>query len=244
MKIVLASAPVKTGDVTYNLQQMTTTLAAHSGKADLVVFGESVLQGFDCLCWDYARDSQVAVSLTDKPIRQLQAAARENRIGVAFGFVQHQENHLYSSHLFLGADGTMVNLFHRVSQGWKEYTRTDDHYREGERFQVFSYGGKTFATGLCGDLWTEGRPEEMRRLNPDIVLWPVWCDYNAQEWNGEIKQEYAAQAELCGKTVLLVNPYCADDTPNCAEGGSACFRGGKIIQELPAGKMGYLIVEI
>lgn len=243
MKIVLACAPVKTGDISYNLQQITATMAAYSGKADVLVFGESVLQGFDCLCWDYARDQQVAVALTDPPIRQLQKAARENHIAVAFGFVQRQGECLYSSHLFLGADGEIVDLFHRVSLGWKEYDKTDDHYREGEGFHRFTYSGKTFATGLCGDLWTEGRPEEMRRLDADVVLWPVWCDYSPQEWNGETKQEYAAQAALCGHDVLLVNPFCID-AADCAQGGSVWFQNGTIAQELPAGKEGYLTVEL
>lgn len=225
MKIVLACAPVRTGDVTYNLQQITAAMAFHKGKADVLVFGESVLQGFDCLCWDYARDFQVGVALTDPPIRQLQKVARENRIAVSFGFIQRQEDHLYSSHLFLGADGEIVDLFHRVSLGWKEYDKTDDHYREGECFHIFSYGGKTFATGLCGDLW------------------PVWCDYTPQEWNGETKQEYAAQAALCGRNVLLVNPFCID-AADCAQGGSVWFQNGTIVQELPAGKPGYLTIEI
>lgn len=244
MKIVLACAPVRTGDVTYNLQQITAAMASHRGKADVLVFGESVLQGFDCLRWEYARDRQVAVALTDPPIRQLQQAARENRIAVSFGFIRRQGECLYSSQLFLGDDGEIVDLFHRVSLGWKEYDKTDDHYREGECFHTFSYGGKTFATGLCGDLWTEGRPEEMRRLNPDIVLWPVWCDYSPQEWNGETKQEYAAQAALCGRNVLLVNPFCIDVAEDCAQGGSVWFRDGRISQELSAEKPGYLTIEI
>ena len=88
----------------------------------------------------------------------------------------------------------------------KEYRKTDAHYREGTHFEKFTYGGKTFAIGLCGDLWTDGRPEEMHALDADVVLWPVWCDYRADEWNSTIKREYAEQAEKCGRRVLLINP--------------------------------------
>ena len=150
---------------------------------------------------------------------------------------------LYSSQIFIGSDGEIVTVFHRVSIGWKEYDKTDDHYREGKHFEKFCYGGKSFAIGLCGDLWTDGRPEEMKALNSDVVLWPVWCDYKADEWN--IKHEYAEQAALCGDSVLLVNPCCADpDAPDVASGGLAYFRNGRIVSELSAGNSGTMIVEV
>lgn len=44
-----------------------------------------------------------------------------------------------------------IDLFHRVSIGWKEYTQTDGHYCEGKHFNAFEYEGKRFAVALCGD---------------------------------------------------------------------------------------------
>ena len=113
------------------------------------------------------------------------------------------------------------------------------------RLKAFRYAGKTFATALCGDLWTDGRPEEMNALNADVVLWPVWCDYTADEWNASARHEYAAQAALCGRNVLLVNPYCAD--PNAesrAAGAAACFRSGSIQTDRLAGSPGTLLVQV
>ena len=73
----------------------------------------------------------------------------------------------------------------------------------------------------------------------------MWCDYPSADWNGPVKQEYAAQAALCGETVLFVNPYCADpDAPDAASGGSACFQAGSILSERPAGAPGTLFLEI
>ena len=245
MKIALASAPVKTGNIEFNMASMIAATRDACGKADVITFGESVLQGFDSLCWDYEKDKQMAVSLTDAPIQKMREAAKENGIAVSFGFVERGKNVLYSSQIFIGADGEIVDVFHRVSIGWKEYTKTDDHYREGDFFKRFEYGGKTFAVGLCGDLWTDGRPEEMKALNADIVLWPVWCDYAAEEWNTTTKYEYAEQAQLCGDHVLFVNPFCADDTEgDAAAGGAAYFHNGRIVDEAPSGESGILIVEI
>lgn len=245
MKIALASAPVKNRNIPFNLQTMADVMENLKDKADIVLFGESVLQGFYSLCWDYETDKGTAVALTDAPIQKMRRAAEKNRIAVSFGFIEHKENLLYSSQIFIGADGSIVNLFRRVSVGWKEYTKTDDHYREGMGFEKFSYGGKTFSTGLCGDLWTDGRPEEMKALNPEVVLWPVWCDYKVNEWNTEAKSEYAEQAALCGSCVLLANPFCADpELPDTAAGGAVYFKDGGIAAELPAGKAGHLIVPV
>ena len=245
MKIALAGKPVIDGDTQFNKNQIIQTIEECRGKADLVLFGETVLQGFNSLVWDYAADGRVAVSCDDNVILQIRAAARQNGVAVCFGYIESCGGGLFSSQIFIGSSGEVVNNFRRVSVGWKDYRLTDGHYREGDGFQAFSYGGKKFAVGLCGDLWTEGRPEEMRALGADIVLWPVWCDYAAAEWNEVKKNEYAAQAARCGGRVLLVNPFCADEgVSDGAAGGAAYFSGGEIVAEMPAGSAGILIVEV
>ena len=245
MKIALASAPVKNRNIEFNMQEMIDAMNKASGQAEVILFGESVLQGFDCLCWDYETDKHMAVALTDAHIQRMRKAAKQYGIAVSFGFIERIDDILYSSQIFIGSDGEIVTVFHRVSIGWKEFSKTDNHYQEGKNFEKFCYGGNSFAIGLCGDLWTDDRPEEMKALNADVVLWPVWCDYKADEWNDSIKYEYAEQAGLSGDCVLLVNPYCADpDAPDVASGGLAYFRNGSIVSELSAGNSGTMIVEV
>lgn len=187
----------------------------------------------------------MAVSLTDTPIQRMCEAAKQYCVAISFGFIERINDILYSSQIFIGSDGEIATVFHRVSIGWKEYDKTDDHYREGQHLEKFCYGGKSFAIGLCGDLWTDGRPEEMNALNADVVLWPVWCDYNADEWNSSIKHEYAEQAGLCGECVLLVNPYCADTAEtDAAAGGVIYFKHGSVAADMPSGNRGAIIVEI
>lgn len=170
MKIALSSAPVKNKDIPHNLAAMTAALVqAAADGADLVVFGESTLQGFDCLCWSYAADRDVALPLDSAPIRQLQDAARKYAAAISFGFIERDGDALYSSCAFIGADGEIIHRFRRVSIGWKDYRKTDAHYREGTHFEKFTYGGKTFAIGLCGDLWTDGRPKKCAHSMP------MWC---------------------------------------------------------------------
>lgn len=137
MRLALASQPVRNGDVAWNVRCMEDVLRACSGRADTVVFGESVLQGFDCLRWDYACDCTVAAAWTDEPVRHLQAAARENGAAVSFGMIERAADGLYSSQVFLGADGRLIDVFRRVSVGWKDVRRTDGHYREGDGSTCF-----------------------------------------------------------------------------------------------------------
>lgn len=245
MEIVLASAPILNQQADLNLQTMIRCIREHKGKADLILFGESVLQGFDCLRWDHEKDLHTAVALTDAPITAMRAVAKENAIAVSFGFIERCSDLLYSSQLFIGANGEIADIFHRVSPGWKPPEITDAHYCEGKRFHAFSYGGKRIATALCGDLWTPGKPEEIKALGADIVLWPVWCDYDAAEWNTGVKLEYAQQAALCGTDVLLVNPFCADcEKEERAAGSCAHFQNGVICKEQPSGIPGSLIINI
>ena len=245
MKIALASAPVIDREIEKNKAAMLRDIERCSGKADLVLFGESVLQGFNSLCWQYETDRQMAVSQQDDAVRELREAAKRCQIAVSFGYIEKAGEALYSSQMVAGPSGEILYHYRRVSVGWKEYKRTDAHYREGAHFGTFCFQGKKVSVALCGDLWTEGRPAEMRSLHADLVLWPVWCDFPADEWNQTVKYEYARQAALCGERVLFVNPYCA--TPGLtdgAAGGAAYFRGGQIVKEAPAGHSGILIVEV
>ena len=127
MKIVLASAAVKNRDVEFNTQAMIKCMANVCSDADLIVFGESVMQGFDCLTWDYETDKHIAVSICDPMIRKMQEAAKQYNMAVCFGFIERCDDALYSSQIFIASNGEIVKLFHRVSVGWKEFYKTDEH---------------------------------------------------------------------------------------------------------------------
>ncbi|MBE6944682.1 MAG: carbon-nitrogen hydrolase family protein [Ruminococcaceae bacterium] len=246
MRIALAAMPVIDRDIPHNVEVICRTAMTFAGKADLILFGESVLQGFEAFTWDYSIDRQLAVSVDSPMLDPIRSAAKDGDLAISFGYLEQSGDLLYSSQLVIDETGATRHNFHRVSMGWKEPT-ADHHYVEGECFSPFTYRGKTFAIGLCGDLWTPCRPEEMLALHPDIVLWPVYCDYPAEEWNTRIVQEYAEQAKLCGRNVLLVNPVCLTPNPeglDRASGGAVWFQDGQIRQKLPAGGEGVLLVEV
>jgi len=236
MNVALAAVGFRTGDIDYNKNRIIDALKKYSKVNDLVVFGETFLQGFDCLCWDFEKDKDVALEQHSAVIDEIRDAARSCGTAVSFGYVERDGDSLFSSQLTIGAEGEVVDNFRRVSKGWKEPV-ADHHYREGEGFHVFSLNGKSIAIGLCGDLWYDDNVRAMRALDADVVLWPVYTDFDFAAWNESIKLEYAEQAKGFGECVLLVNSVCLEsDVPEIARGGAACFHDGRIVCEVSAGK--------
>ena len=97
--------------------------------------------------------------------------------------------------------------------------------------------GERTVVGLCGDLWFDENVMKIKSLSPDVIFWPVYTDFNCNEWNESMKYEYAEQAGKVGGKVLYVNSYCKDrDGDEIARGGSVFFHDGVIIKEIPSGK--------
>ncbi|MGF3115072.1 carbon-nitrogen hydrolase family protein [Facklamia sp. P13064] len=244
MKVALAAVGFITNDTEYNKNKMIEVLKKYSEEADLVLFGESYLQGFECLDWNYQKDNKVALTQDSDLIRQIGFIAKEYQTAVSFGYIEKDGDKIYSSQLTLDKNGNALNNFRRVSTGWKEKI-ADCHYVEGKGFSQFDYLGKTFSVGLCGDLWEEQNCLALKNLNTDIILWPVYTDFNFREWNTKIKQEYSEQSFKCGDKVLYVNSYCLDgEGYEIARGGAVFFEKGKIVSEVPAGKESVLIVNV
>lgn len=104
---------------------------------------------------------------------------------------------------------------------------------------------KKITVGLCGDFWYDENIEVAKQLHPDIVFWPVYTDFNYNEWNNSAKLEYAEQAGLIDGKVLYVNSVCLDkEGDEIARGGAVLFVDGRIEKEVPAGQENVLLVEV
>lgn len=235
MQIALASYECINNDTDFNLRQIERALQAAPGAA-LVCFGEAFLQGFDAFSWDYARDRGVAVAQDNEIFRNLRALSIKYNTGLAFGYLERAGEALYSSYAVI-LDGRLACNYRRLSRGWKEYRRTDEHYREGERVCSFSLGGHEITIALCGDLWD--MPERFR--SDDLVLWPVYCEYTPDEWQRSAGAEYASQASKVCPRVLMVNSICKAE--GCY-GGAFDFCRGHIAAALPHAHEALLLAEI
>lgn len=237
MKIALASARIVDRDINYNLSQMERYMKeAKSNGADLVCFGEAFLQGFNALSWRYEEDRKIALSSFSQEFMQIKTLTIKIGIDVLFGYNELEEDTLYSSCAMI-AHGEIIHNYRRISKGWKEYSKTDEHYKEGSLVEAFEYKGKKCVIGLCGDLWDY--PQRFA-LGEDLLFWPVYVCWTKEEWENGGKLEYAEQAKLCCKDTLYINSICDDN----AFGGAALFLDGKIQIELPILNEGLLYVTL
>lgn len=237
MKIALASARIVNRDISYNLSQMEYCIAdAQQKGAELVCFGETFLQGFDSLSWRFENDQAMAISTDSNVFAEICHMSIKHGIDVLFGYVELNGGSLYSSCALI-SNGKLHHNYRRISKGWKEYTKTDEHYREGDTVEVFYYKGKKCVIGLCGDLWDY--PERFD-LGEDLLFWPVYTSWTVQEWENSAKTEYAEQANKCCPNALYINSICECD----ALGGAAFFKKGTVRKELPINNEGLLFVEV
>lgn len=209
---------------------------AKAAGADIVCFGEAFLQGFNALSWCYEEDKAIAVSMASPELARIRALTTQIGIDALFGYNELDGDHIYSS-CALVAGGTVLHNYRRISRGWKEYWKTDEHYREGTGAAVFDYRGKKCAIGLCGDLWDY--PDRFS-LGEDILFWPVYVCWTKEEWENGGRDDYAHQAGLCCERTLYINSLCDGD----AFGGALCFLGGTVQAELPIFSEGLLYIEV
>lgn len=241
MKIALCCVKFINGDTRHNVEKIIGLCGNLSGHADMLLFGEAFVQGFDGLTWNYDADTDIAIESDSPEIARIRAAALKNGVAVGLGYMEKACERIYSSFMVIFARGETLCNYRRMSAGWK-VRRADAHYCEGDTPAAFEMNCLRFGVALCGDLWTDGVAERISACRPDVMLWPVYTDYDPKVWNTTEKLEYAVRARAYCSRVLLVNSVC--DGNGLARGGGAYFHDGTIAGEAFAGGENVLIVEV
>ncbi len=236
MRIGLVSYRSENRNIAFNMSQIELAMKRSEGKLEMLCFGEAFLQGFDALCWNYDADRETALELSSETIALLKNWTVQYSISLATGYIERDQEKLYSSCVVIG-DGRIIHNYRRISKGWKEYSKTDGHYCEGDQTGTFRLHGKEMMIALCGDLWDF--PGRFRTEH--LLLWPVYVNYTTEEWNSGVLDEYAAQSLLAAGDVLMINPL--DNEPE-NHGGSFHFHHGKTAARIPFDQEGILIVDI
>ncbi|MBQ7223179.1 MAG: carbon-nitrogen hydrolase family protein [Erysipelotrichaceae bacterium] len=235
MKIGLVSCRSENGNTAFNLSQIERFLKLNEGRADLLCFGEAFLQGFDALSWNYESDRNVAITRDSPTFQQLKNWTVKYQTALLLGYLERDQESIYSSCAVIDG-GKIIHNYRRISKGWKEYTRTDDHYCEGNEVTDFLFRGRKMMIALCGDLWEF--PERFR--TDGLLLWPVYVNYSLEQWQDGLVQDYANQAALVCQEALMVNPLDRDPV---SHGGAFHFCKGKIVERIPFDTEAVLITE-
>lgn len=236
MRIGLVSFMCRNKDIQFNMMQIERAMQQAEGKADLLCFGEAFLQGFDSLSWNYESDKNMALELKSEQIRQLRDWTLKYKMAILTGYIEREQDKLYSSCVVLD-EGAIVHNYRRISKGWKEYSKTDEHYCEGSEARAFQLRDLKIMPAICGDLWDY--PEKFKTEH--LLIWPVYVNFSPAEWEQGELQEYATQASAAASDVLMINSI--DSEPR-NYGGSFHFQNGRLIERLPFDTEGILIVNM
>lgn len=237
MKIGLVSYEFNNGEIEYNIKKIEKAIISANGKADLLCFGETFLQGFDSLSWNYEIDKNIAITKESITMQKLKKLSEKYKIDLGIGYIEREKENIYSSFVVI-EKGKIIKNYRRITKNWKEYSITDEHYCEGKISASFIYKNREFKIALCGDMWI--CPEKFKTNG--ILLWPVYCNFTKEEWENTEQSDYAKQSKLVSDNVLLVNSITKEEP--ISVGGAYYFKNGKIEKSLELDKEDILFVEI
>ena len=237
MKIGLVSYEFKNGKIEYNIEKIEKAIISSNGSADLLCFGETFLQGFDSLSWNYEIDKNIAITKDSFIMDKLKNLSEKYNIDLGIGYIEREREQIFSSFVVI-EKGKIIHNYRRITKNWKEYLITAEHYCEGKTSDKFIYKNREFKIALCGDIWI--CPEKFKTNG--ILLWPVYCNFTKEEWKNTEQYDYAKQSKLASDNVLLVNSITKDEP--ISVGGAYYFKNGKIEKSLELNKEDILFVEI
>lgn len=237
MKVALASVKFINKDLEFNLLQIKKhMIKAKEENAALVCFGESFLQGFDALVWNYEIDKNMAISQNSEIMNTIKEFTTSIGIDLLIGYIEKENETIFSSYALI-SNGKILHNHRRTAKGWKEFTKTDFHYQEGTNVEIINYKGKNIVLALCGELWDF--PDRFK-LSQDLLIWGVYCNYSETEWETE-EIEYAEFAGTICDKVMLINSISKN--PDCL-GGAWLIDKGKIESKSPLKEENVLVVEL
>ena len=236
MKIGLVSYRCENKNIDFNLSQIKKALDSCKNKVDLLCFSEAFIQGFDCLTWDYEIDKEMAISKDSIVFDKLKKWSIEYGIALLTGYIEKDNDDLYSSCVVIDK-GEIVYNYRRISTGWKESDKTNNHYKEGSVVEDFYLDDIKIRLVLCGDLWEYPN----KYITDGLLIWPIYCNYSIEQWNDSELLEYAKHAGSITKDVLMINSI--DNNP-VNHGGAFYFSNGKIVDRTDFDLEDILIVEM
>jgi predicted amidohydrolase len=242
MNIGLASAKFINNDTEFNFNYCYGFIKkAKKYNIDILLFGETYLQGFDALVWRPEDDLLVGIENGSEKMNILRKYCKEENMAIGMGYIEREGNSLYSSYLIVDKNGSDLANYRRISKGWKVKNSDSNVYKEGEYFKTFEFMGHKMTVGLCGDFWNDDVTKKLPK-DIDTVLWPVFVDIDKDRWKLLEFDEYIKQAKKICKNIFFVNSIC-DEQKFLAYGGAFAIINNELKASLDQGKEEILVVQ-
>ncbi len=232
MKFALAAYESRDNDVAYNIRQIEKA-CIRSGDAEVICFGEAFLQGFCAVTSCYEKDINIAISPNGATMGRVKQLTTQYGKALMLGYIEKDGCDIYSSYAVID-NGEIVHNYRRITKNWKEYTKTNQYYKEGSNSGPFLFRGMELNIALCGDMWIS--PERFRTNG--ILIWPVYVNFALDDSEAG---EYAKQSAIASDNVLLVNSLSANPL---SRGGAFHFVKGMVDAKIPLDYEDILQIEI
>jgi len=241
MIIGLATAKFINKKVYLNLEECFSFIEkARKQNVDLLLFGEAFLQGFDSFTWNPKEDLLMGIERNSDVLVRIRNYCKEKNIAIGIGYIEREYIKLYCSYLIIDKKGNDLVNYRRISRGWRIKNSDNEVYKEGNGFYVFDFFGYKMTVALCGDFWEDEIIEKMPK-NVETVLWPVYVQWNKEQWENIQLNEYIERSKLYCKNIFYVNSNC-NDQKYLAFGGAFAVINNKLVASMDMEKEGILVI--
>ena len=231
MKIALAQIKPQKGDIAKNIASHLHFISlAHQHRADLIVFPELSLTGYEP---DLAKE--LALPISDKRLDIFQSYSDEKEITIAIGLPLKTEFGIQiSMGIFSPKKKRMLHS--------KKYLHADEmpFFKSGTHYQNLNIGNKKIALAICYEISVEEHLVQALSTKPDIYIASVAKHENGMKQAFKRMKQIAEENKL---TTLVVNNigYCDNFF---GYGKSAIWnKNGKLINNLDSDKEGLLVFD-
>jgi predicted amidohydrolase len=154
MKLGIAQIAPVFGEVQTNLENMIGIMQKHKGKADLLVFPELSLTGYDLKNQLY----DVAIKPDSKEINRVCEASKDIGLNVVFGFVEKGlGDQIYNSSIMI-KDGHVSSIQRKIYPTNYGVFEEGKYFAKGKKVHVDEIDSFKTSMLICNDLWHPSLP--------------------------------------------------------------------------------------